>query len=509
VAMFTNRIKNIFSTAVLLMFTVFILFNTLFFIAAKPLKIYFRTHATISTLFFTAGAFICAGIIIFLYNKYNDKIKLDRQIPVMLALIFITAVPRFIWIACIKVTPLSDFNTYHIIATAFAKGNVIGGSYISLFPHYIGYPAFLAPFYRIFGASATVATVLNVVLSCIISLLTYSIGSSLYDRKCGFIGAIIWAIWPSQIFYTALVSTEITFTFLMLLSIYFFISILKNKDKKGFISASLKFFLLGVLCSVSNIIRPVGQIVLIAICLYYLIFVIEKIRIKNSILSKIIFLAFILIGYLITSNLISFAITKAIGREIAKYPIGFNIYVGSNYESNGSWNAEDANTLTEIQKTPGITAQEIHNELLKRSWERISNRSIIKNLILVCKKHSMIWPVDHDSLVYIRQGLIQEDMKFDFYKFERLLVKLSNFYYHTILLLCAFGGIILILKKNQEIPIFLVIIILGIISLHIIVEVAGRYHFPAISIFSILASYGISSLDDFNNINTIINRKSN
>ncbi|AEV66817.1 glycosyltransferase family 39 protein [Acetivibrio clariflavus] len=505
--MFTNRIKNIFSTAVLLMFTVFILFNTLFFIAAKPLKIYFRTHATISTLFFTAGAFICAGIIIFLYNKYNDKIKLDRQIPVMLALIFITAVPRFIWIACIKVTPLSDFNTYHIIATAFAKGNVIGGSYISLFPHYIGYPAFLAPFYRIFGASATVATVLNVVLSCIISLLTYSIGSSLFDKKCGFIGALIWAFWPSQIFYTALVSTETTFTFLMLLCIYFFISILKNKDKKGFFSTSLKFFLLGVLCSVSNIIRPVGQIVLIAICLYYLVFVIEKIRIKNNILPKIIFLAFILTGYLITSTLISFATSKAIGREIAKYPIGFNIYVGSNYESNGSWNAEDANTLTEIQKTPGITAQEIHNELLKRSWERIRNRSLFKNFIFICKKHGMIWPVDHDSLVYIRQGLIQEDMKFDFYKFERLLVKLSNFYYHTILLLCAFGGIILILKKNQEIPLFLVIIILSIVFLHFIVEVAGRYHFPTISIFSILASYGMSSLNDFNNINTIISRK--
>lgn len=505
--MFSNRIRNLFSIVVLLMYTVFILFNTAYFIGIKPLKAYFSGHITIFTLLFILFAFICAGIIIFLYSKYHNKLKFDKQIPMLLLLILITAVPRLIWIACIKVTPLNDFNTYHIFATAFAEGNFIGGSYISLFPHYIGYPAFLAPFYKIFGASTTVATVLNVVLSCGISLLIYNIGFKLYGKKCGFIGALIWALWPSQIFYTALVSTEITFTFLMLLCIYFFMRILENK--KGIFSVSIKFFLLGIICSVSNIIRPIGQVVLIAICLYYFVFVVEHIKVKNSVFSKFIFLALLLTGYLITSTFISFATSKAIGREIAKYPFGFNIYVGSNYESNGTWNAADANTLSEIQKTPGITAQEIHNELLKRSWERISNRSLLENFIFVCKKHGMIWPVDYDSLVYIKQGLIQENTKFDFYKFERLLVKVSNFYYHTILLLCAFGGITLTLRKNQGFPLFLVIIILGIIFLHMIVEVAGRYHFPAISIFSILAGYGISSLNDFNLKNTLLNWKNN
>lgn len=258
----------------------------------------------------------------------------------------------------------------------------------------------------------------------------------------------------------------------------------------------IMFFLLGVTSSVSNIIRPIGQVVLIAICLYYPIFVIESITIKNKAISKIIFLASILTGYLITSSFISFATSKAIGREIAKYPFGYNIYVGSNYESNGSWNAADANTLTEIQKTPGISAQEIHNELLSRSWKRITERSLLTNLKFVYNKHGMIWPVDYDSLVYIRSGLIKEDTKFDFYKFESLLVKVSNFYYYTILLLCAFGGFILIIRNHQGVPLFLVIILLGIIFLHMIVEVAGRYHFPSISIFSILASFGAVSLDN-------------
>jgi len=489
--MFSSKIKNILSTVIFLIYSIFILFNTFYFLKTKPLRAYFRNYVTIYTLLFIAAAVVSAGIILFLSRKFFSKIKFDRQIPVLLALVLITAIPRLIWIICVKVTPQNDFHTYHIFATEFAKGNFIGGGYISLFPHYIGYPVLLTPFYRLFGASTDVATVLNVVLSCGISLLIYRIGSNLYDRKCGFLGALIWALWPSQIFYCALVSTEIAFTFLMLLCIYLFMAALKIKTRP-FLKL-IMFFLLGVTSSVSNIIRPIGQVVLIAICLYYPIFVIESITIKNKAISKIIFLASILTGYLITSSFISFATSKAIGREIAKYPFGYNIYVGSNYESNGSWNAADANTLTEIQKTPGISAQEIHNELLSRSWKRITERSLLTNLKFVYNKHGMIWPVDYDSLVYIRSGLIKEDTKFDFYKFESLLVKVSNFYYYTMLLLCAFGGIILIIRKHQGVPLFLVIILLGIIFLHMIVEVAGRYHFPSISIFSILASFGAIS----------------
>jgi len=493
--MFLNKTKNIFSIAVFLMYSFFILFNTFYFIKTKPLQQYFRNHVTFYTLLFIFASLICAGVVIFLCKTFLNKIKFNRQFPILLALIFITVIPRLLWIICIKVTPQSDFNTYHIFAKAIAQGDFIGGSYISLFPHYIGYPVFLAPFYRIFGASINVATSINVVLSCGICVLIYFIGSKLFDRKCGFLAAFIWALWPSQVFYTALVSTEIIFTFLMLLCIYFFMLVLDNRN--GVFKTFIKFLLLGALCSVCNVIRPIGLIVLIAICLYYMIFVTEIIKIKNSAFSKTVFLASLLTGYLITSTLIGVATSNAIDREIAKYPFGFNIYVGSNYDSNGSWNASDANTLTEIQKIPGITPQEIHNELLVRSWERISSRSIVSNLKFVCKKHSMIWPVDYDSLAYIKSGLIQEDTNFDFYKFESLLIKLSNFYYHTILLLCAFGGIIMILRKNHGISLFLAIILLGIIFLHMIVEVAGRYHFPSISIFSILASYGILCFCNF------------
>lgn len=489
--MIFNKLKDILSIIVYIIFCIFILINTAYFILTNPLKLYFSGHSKLLSLLFIITAFVFAIVIVFTFRKLLFRIKLDKQWPALLILTISTAIPRMIWIANIKVKPLSDFDTYHTLATAFSKGDFIGGEYISLFPHYVGYPILLAPFYIVFGASTNVATVLNVVLSCGISILLYLIGSKLFGRTCGLGAAFIWALWPSQIFYTALVSTEIIFTFLMLLSIFFFLYVISSN--KGPLRTSVRFLLIGVLCSIINVIRPIGLVVFIAIIIYYLIFIEDKVKIKNSKLTKIVFLALLVAGYLITSNFISIGISKLINKEVAKYPFGFNIYVGSNYKSKGAWNLDDSNTLSELEKRSGITPQQIHNELLKLSVDRIKSRSLFSTLKFVGIKHGMMWTVDHDSIVYIKAGLIKKDTRLDFYKFESLLIKLSNFYYHAILLLCWFGAFILLKNKNQGLPLLLVLIILGIISLHVIAEVAGRYHFPAICLFSLIASQGIST----------------
>lgn len=489
--MIFNKFKDIFSTIVCIIFCAFILLNTAYFILINPLKPYLGNRGKLYSLLFIIAAFMFAISIVFVFKKLLFRIKLDKQWPALLILTIFTAIPRLVWIANIKVKPLSDFDTYHTLATAFSKGNFIGGEYISLFPHYVGYPILLTPFYILFGASTNVATVLNVVLSCGISILLYFTGSKLFDRSCGLGAAFIWALWPSQIFYTALVSTEIIFTFLMLLCIYFFLSVISST--KGPLTTSARFLLIGVLCSITNVIRPIGQVVFIAIFIYYLVFTTDKVKIKNSKLTKIVFLALLVAGYLITSKFISIGISNLINKEVAKYPFGFNIYVGSNYQSKGAWNAEDSKILTELEKRSGITPQQIHNELLKLSVNRIKSRSLFNTLKFVGIKHGMMWTVDHDSLVYINAGLIKEDTRLDLNKFESLLIKLSNFYYHAILLLCGFGAFILLIRKNQSLPLLLVIIILGIISLHTIAEVAGRYHFPAICLFSLIASHGIST----------------
>ena len=87
------------------------------------------------------------------------------------------------------------------------------------------------------------------------------------------------------------------------------------------------------------------------------------------------------------------------------------------------------------------------------------------------------------------------------------LSNLCNFYYHASLLLAATGCLALIKKlpadgdsangnaangnaAHSKAAIFLPLIYLwGIICVHCITEVAGRYHYPVIPVFSLLAAY--------------------
>lgn len=56
------------------------------------------------------------------------------------------------------------------------------------------------------------------------------------------------------------------------------------------------------------------------------------------------------------------------------------------------------------------------------------------------------------------------------------------------------------MELNTKI-ITLVLLILGIASVHLLVEVHGRYHYPVISIFALLAGFGFSKIIElYNNI---------
>jgi len=63
-----------------------------------------------------------------------------------------------------------------------------------------------------------------------------------------------------------------------------------------------------------------------------------------------------------------------------------------------------------------------------------------------------------------------------------------------ILIFCVISGYIMIKKlmvNNEYQAIFLLIFISGMIAVHMIVEVAGRYHYPAVPIFALVSSYGL------------------
>lgn len=447
-----------------------------------------------------------ALVFIFIYHKFFIGIieKCNKFILIGIILIF-TIIPRLLWINMVSVVPKNDFQLYYNIATALSQGKSFGKMYVALFPHTFGYPFVLSLFFRIFGPKIIVAQYLNICLCCGIAVILFALGRMLNTKSTGFLAAMIWAFCPSQIFYTVLLSSEALFTFLMLSSILFFYAIVKYTRKNHMNLIFFMFF--GMLLALLNAIRPFGMVLILASIIFFLLSDSKNTDLKKTVLSKIISCTILIISYLLIFNLVSYAISSYNKVEVAKSPLGFNTYVGSNYKYNGIWNVEDSSTLNDLINSGKYSAQNIHDILLQMAVERFNDNSY-RNIKLLVEKHMVMWVTDNDNINYIKGALDSENSKIDYLKYKRFINKISNFYYYLILFACGLYMIISLFYKTKDNNyIYLAIIISGIIATHMIVEVAGRYHYPAISILSLLGALGIHYAGVRNSLTPLIRLK--
>jgi 4-amino-4-deoxy-L-arabinose transferase-like glycosyltransferase len=394
-------------------------------------------------------------------------------------------VPRIIWISIIDVVPKSDFKTYHLVASSLANGEIVLNKYISVFPHVIGYPYILSFFYKIFGNEIIVAQIVNMLFSYGVALLIFLIGNMFMRKRYSLISVIIWALWPSQIFYSVLIISETLYTFLMLLFIYCFLKVTqKATNKKIYFFI---FFLLGILCSICNAIRPFGLVLIIACAIYYFIIINKNVKYPFKFKKKFILFIILIMGYTLFSSFITYAIKNKIELEPSKSPIGFNLYVGVNYNSKGQWNIHDSEKFGELIKNENYSAQDVHDIFFDKAVLRIKENGI-NNFKLLIDKATNMWSEDTDAIKYIKGAINPQNKSIlNFPKYYSLFSKVSILYYYIIIMLSITGCIKLFKTDISNTVYFLLIILWGIIGVHLIVEVAGRYHYFAIIIFSMIA----------------------
>lgn len=361
----------------------------------------------------------------------------------------------------------------------------MGEGYISLFPHTFGYPVILSGFYKIFGSDYIIAQILNVLLGLGISFTLYYIGVILFDKTLGLLAALFWALWPSQILYCELVSTEALFTLLMLLNILIFLVIV-NKERQS-IAAILG---LGILCALTNYIRPFGIILIFSFCIFLLLKLHSNKNTYKPIKTVIVSITILVISYIISSNIACAGISKIINKDIAKFPIGFNLLTGSNAKYSGTWNLEDSNILSEYDEGP-FDAQDVQNKMKDIAIKRYKQQGF-QNVILFYNKYNIIWASDDNVLSYIKSGLEQESSWFN--NLFRYLKFACNIYYLLMMCFCCVFSIYYFKRKINGGFLVIITIILVTVATHLILEVAGRYHYPVISLFSLLASVGVTNI---------------
>jgi 4-amino-4-deoxy-L-arabinose transferase-like glycosyltransferase len=114
----------------------------------------------------------------------------------------------------------SDFQWYYGRAMEIASGAgyAQNGVLTAFWP--VGWPGFLAVLFTVTGPFVLAGQVANLILSALVFALTLSLGAALFRNPLvGRAAVLILTVYPNQIGYVPLLSTEIFYEFLLLLSI--------------------------------------------------------------------------------------------------------------------------------------------------------------------------------------------------------------------------------------------------------------------------------------------------
>lgn len=343
-----------------------------------------------------------------LFLQLHTLLKKDLGKPIfyLTGIVILSLIPRIIWVFLIQVTPKSDFYTFHSLADALVQGNILYPKFISLFPHVLGYSKVLSLVYSVFGTSSAAAVGFNILLNVGILLLLYILGKLFYDEKTGLIAAAIYALWPSQIFYNALVLTEPFFTFCTLCIIVGYFMMIRRTEKIVF--CLITFIVMGVAIGLLKYIRPASLIILLSILIHFLFIFQVKTEQKGKLFKqnryKLALSVLLFLSYTLTSSICLNRIDRITAAKTARNSSGFYILVGLSQESEGRWNQKDSSLLDPMIEQ-GMASEEVQEVFAEQGVERLKGMNLLSFIRLQINKNRHMWGNDSKSISYVQNSI--------------------------------------------------------------------------------------------------------
>ena len=185
---------------------------------------------------------------------------MSTQTRALALILLLGFVARLGFILVVPSVPLSDFADYDRLGWSLAedRGYVNDSGQPTAF-RAPGYPFMLSLIYRAFGHRTGIAKAVNAALGTLTCLLIFWMARLIGHEQIALLSALIYALYPSAVYYTNLLATEVPFTFLLFLAI--FISLKVSTDPMGgqgrgpFVCSVL---LLGAVLGSAALVKPVA-----------------------------------------------------------------------------------------------------------------------------------------------------------------------------------------------------------------------------------------------------------
>ena len=411
------------------------------------------------------------AFLFFIEKKYSITKYILKNKKLIISLIVIGIVLRLLLLLFNYGEVFSDEATFYSNAINLSSHIPLNNRYIAMFPYLYSYIFLLGNVMKIFTTKFIIVVILNIIMDITASYFAYLFGKKIKNKEFGTLLMLIWLLNPFQILWCmkALPITVVNLCFII--SLYIFACLIKQ-DKT--INTILLSLLLGINLGISNSFRPIFIIFVIAVFLYYFYLIIF---LKSNYKNKLISFILILLCFIGINN----SYTKLVSNK-TKYNIGgssgWTLYLGSNLESNGAWFPSDE--YNELMASDNFNPPDIHNHFKDKAIENYKSYNILNITKLYAKKYSTL---TSNLSYYTYENTIGTYT-------TKKIIRIILYIFWFILIL---SNVYIILRKDKNIDdiLFIMILEIGLILSHLLVEVSPRYFIPTLVPIMIIASLNI------------------
>ncbi|MBN1274287.1 MAG: glycosyltransferase family 39 protein [Candidatus Aminicenantes bacterium] len=387
----------------------------------------------------------------------------------LLILILLAIFLRLLWAVLLEVEPVSDFSKYFRLATSLSQGLgyvASDGTPTAYFP--IGYPAFLALFFSIFGSSLLFAKFLNVLLSAGTIAVFYVFSRNLIEKaEVRRWAAVLIAFFPSQIAYASLISDSILFQFLLYFGLWMIVKPIWYRS-----------FLGGVVLGLSALTRPYGLLIPLIAGLFLWPKVRTSVKFRRMIITyfavALIISPWIIRNYRIFNNFVLISNNGGINLLIGNGPGATGRYTDKPL---ASLNNQHSNELEMDQKARKIAVSNILNNPI-----RFLELGMLKTIYLYAEDaQALRWNLKGmpgRSGKEIRYG-IADFIAMGFFQAYYCMVFLAFLFY--------FMRIYVARKPIEKVRLGGLWFIIYFTSIAFVFFASPRFHFPVIPIIALYA----------------------
>lgn len=402
-----------------------------------------------------------------------ERLGRGKTMTLLLALCFLVNLG---WVLFFRLEPRGDYATFWTTAVELSRGrSPLNRMYVALFPHILGYSAFLSLFLRLFGTGPLVAPIVNVCLTTLSGFFLYRLTLRWRGENAAALVLLAWGLFPSKIFYNAMVLSEPYYTCLLLAALWLVAEVEARRPKLAV--TLLLGTLTGALLRLVNTARPIAAVPLIALLIWLLL--LRKGSGREGTRQWFCFAAALFAVYLLLAPLWKGFATRVLREEPAPIP-GYSIYVGLNPESLGSYSDADMERFSQYRYIEGGSAVEAQNHMLQDAKARLLSGEIPFGKLFLTKLRSFLGFDEGGAFYSI------SEMRLRTYQ---LLALYSNIWYYAVGI-CALWGVWRLLRRGERRTVLLVpLYVIGLTLAQMLVEVAARYHYSAIPMLLLLAAF--------------------